>query len=90
MMTKEVSTKIVNFMFPCAGGSCARVWSYTENALFLLESSFLTSGTDQTDRGYSNDYKGRVYPNCNVHDPQCRGLCASHVSPIVKIHYSCQ
>ena len=38
MMTKEGSTKIVNFMTPGAGVLVARVWpykSYSENALFL-------------------------------------------------------
>ena len=37
MMTKEGSTKIVNFMTP-GTGSCARAWqymSYSKNALFL-------------------------------------------------------
>ena len=38
MMSKEGSTKILNFMTPGAGVSCARVWpykSYRENALFI-------------------------------------------------------
>ena len=38
MMTKEGSTKIVNFMTPRGRGSSARAWpykSYSENALFL-------------------------------------------------------
>ena len=49
MMTKEGSTKIVNFMTPPpppSKGSCAGVWSYKsyiQNAVFLLKSSSLFS-----------------------------------------------
>ena len=38
MMSKEASTKIVNFMTPGAGVpvmGCGHIWSYSENALFL-------------------------------------------------------
>ena len=38
MMSKEASTKIVNFITPGAGFpviECDYIWSYCENALFL-------------------------------------------------------
>ena len=35
MMTKEESTKFVNFMTP-GRGYCAGAWSYCEHAIFLL------------------------------------------------------
>ena len=37
MMSKEASTKIVNFMTPGAGVpvmGCGHIWSYSENASF--------------------------------------------------------
>ena len=50
MMTKEGATKIVNFMTPGAGvlEIGQGHMSYCENALFLLKSSFLLPGIDQT------------------------------------------
>ena len=73
-MTKERSTKIVNFMTPRGRGFCARVWpykSYSENALFLLKSSSLLPGIDQTNYVYSIiEDQGRVYLNCKFHDPR--------------------
>ena len=51
MMTKEGSTKIVNFMNPRAGVFCTNAWqnkSYTTNGLFLLKSSPLLPGINQT------------------------------------------
>ena len=44
MMTKEVSTENVKFHKPRDRHSCAKVWPYnwySENALFLIKSSFL-------------------------------------------------
>ena len=67
------------FHDPSGRGSCARVWpykSYSETALFLLKSSSLFSGIDQTNQVYSNDDQGRVYQNCKFHDPWGRGSCA--------------
>ena len=49
-MSKEKSTKIVTFMTPWAG-VLARAWpykSYSENTLFVLKSSSLLPGVDQT------------------------------------------
>ena len=52
MMTKEVSTKIVNFMTPVSRviviGRGPPDKSCGENASFPLKSSFLLSGMDQT------------------------------------------
>ena len=80
MMTKEGYTKIVNFMNPPNRGSFAREWpkSHTcsENALFLLKSSPLLPGIDQTNYVYSDDDQGRVYQNCKLYDPRGRGSCA--------------
>ena len=76
MLTKEGSTKIVNFMTPRGRNSCARVWpykSYSENALFLKKSSSVLPGMDETNAVYSDDDKGRVYPNYNFMTPgSCR------------------
>ena len=50
MMTKEGSTKILNFMTP-GGGVRAQVRdliSHSENALFLLKSSSLLPDIEQT------------------------------------------
>ena len=57
MMTKEGSTKIVNFMTSGGRGSCARsrpYKSYGENALFDQKSSSdLSPGIVQTNKVYS-------------------------------------
>ena len=81
MMTKEGSTKIINFMTPVRA-SCARS-PYCENALFLLESS-LHTGIDQTNWVYSDD-QGRVYQNCKLNYPWTRGSCAGacNISPLL-------
>ena len=61
------------FHDPQGRGFCARVWpykSYSENALFLLKSSSLLPGIDQTNYVYSIiEDQGRVYLNCKFHDP---------------------
>ena len=38
---------------------------------------------------YSNDSQGRVYQNCNFHDPRGRGFCARVwlYKSVVKMHY---
>ena len=59
------------FHDPRGRGSCSRVWQYTcksysENALFLLKSSSLLPGIDQTNYVYSIDDQGRVYPGAGV------------------------
>ena len=78
MMSKEGSTKIVNFMTP-GQGFCARAWpykSYSENAL-LLENIFLPTlpGMVQTNKIFSNDDQGRFY--------QIRKFHISHYSEYV-------
>ena len=49
--------------------------SCSENILFLLKSSFLLPGIDQTNC-YCNDDQGMVLQNCIFHDPWGRGSCA--------------
>ena len=74
MMTKDGSIKILNFMAPRAGDSCARVWLYKlyiENALFLKKSFSLLPGIDHTNLAhvYSNDHdQGRDYQNSKFYD----------------------
>ena len=60
MMSKEGSTKIVNFMTPRAGIlvlGCGLYKLCSENALFLEESPSFNSGIDQTNWEYSNATK---------------------------------
>ena len=51
--------------------------SYSENVFILYKSSSLLPGICQTNGVYSNDNQGKVYQNCNIHDPRGRGSCAS-------------
>ena len=57
-------------MTPGAGGYArARPYkSHSENALFLLKSSSLLPGIDQTNQVCYNDDQGSVYQNCKFHD----------------------
>ena len=50
--------------------------SYSRNALFLIKTSSLLMGIDQTNWVYSNDNEGRVYQNCKFHDPRGKDSCA--------------
>ena len=89
-MIKEGSTKIVNFM--THRGSCAGAWpykSYRENAFFLLKSSFLLQGIEQTNKLNSDDYQGKVYQNCKFLDPGAGVLMQglAYISLIVKMRY---
>ena len=80
MISKEGSTKIVNFKTPRAGVLVLRRGHIShivkKNALFLEESSSLQSDIDQTNWEYSNDDQGRVYQNCKSNYPTGRGSCA--------------
>ena len=78
MMTKEVCTKIVNFMTPRTG-FFAGAWpykSYSKNELFLLMSSSQLPDIDQTNYLCSNDNQSRVSQNCKFRDPRGRGSWA--------------
>ena len=93
MMTKEGSTKIVNFITP-GQGFFAGAWphkSYSENALFLWKSSSLLPGIDQTNSVlYSSDDQGSLYmyQNCKFHEPRGRVLLGhGHISHKVKMNY---
>ena len=44
--------------------------------VFLKKNSSLPQDIDQTNLVYSNDDQGRVYQNCNFHDPPSKGSCA--------------
>ena len=85
MITKEESTKILNFMTPGTGPYKL----YCENAIFL----FLW-GMEQTNLVYSNDDQWRVYLNCKFHDSRGRGTCSRVVGEgkdrrgMVKIMYN--
>ena len=51
MMTEEGSTKIINFITPGVGVlvlRCGQKKLYSENTFFLLKSSSLLPGADQT------------------------------------------
>ena len=66
MMSQEGSTKNCKFHDSQSMDSCARTWSnesYSENALFLQESSSLHSGIDQTNGELRNYDQGRDYLN---------------------------
>ena len=65
MMTKEESTKIVNFMTPRA-----EILVLGHGHISHVESS-LHPDIDQT----SNDDQGRVYQICKFHDSLGRGSC---------------
>ena len=79
MMTKEGSTKIVNFMTPGAGVLVQRHWpykSYMENALFLAKFSSQLPGIHQSNQVCSNDDQGRVNQIGKYHDPWGKDSCA--------------
>ena len=64
-MTKDGSTKIVNFMTPWARG-------------LLLECIISLKFVFIIHRQYSKDDLGRVYQNSNFHDPRDRVICKSN------------
>ena len=74
-MTKEGSTKIVNFLSPGAGvlalgrGHISHI-HVVKMHYFFKKSSSLLPGKDQTNYlVYSNDDQGRVYQNCKFYYP---------------------
>ena len=76
-MTKEGSTRIINFLTPGAVVLLLGVpyKLYSENDLFLLNSSSLLLGIDQKNmkKEYSSkDDSGRVYQNCKFHDTKIK------------------
>ena len=93
MMSKEgLPIENCKLHDPRIGFFCARAWpykSYSENALFLRKSSLLP-GTDQTKQVCSNDDQGKVYQNCNFHDPGAEVLVLGrgHMNHVMKMHYS--
>ena len=74
MMTKEGSTKIVNFMTP--GAVVLVLGCGNISHIVKLHSSSLFPGIDQTNQVCSNDDQGRVCQNDKFHDPRGRGSCA--------------
>ena len=79
MMTKEGSTKIVNFMTPGAGVLVlgrGHISHIVKMHYFFKNLSSLLQVIDQTNYVYSIDDQGRVYQNCKFHDPRGRGSCA--------------
>ena len=77
-MTNEGFTKIINFM--TTGAEVLVLGhdhtSHIETKHYSLKKSSLLPDIDQTNYVYSNDDQGRVYQNCNFHDPQGRCSCA--------------
>ena len=71
MITKEQSTKIVNFMTPGVGTLVLGHGHIVKIKYFFFSSS-LHLGMDQTNSVYSNNEQGRVYQNCKFHDPRGR------------------
>ena len=72
-MTKEGSTKIVNFMSPGAGVLvlwCGHLSRIVKMHYFFKNLSSLLPVIDQTNYAYSIDNQGRVYQNCKFHDPR--------------------
>ena len=76
---REMKTKNLWISWFLGHGSLwVRVWPYKScnaYAIFLLKSSFLLPGIDQTNC-YCNDDQGMVLQNCIFHDPWGRGSCA--------------
>ena len=46
------------------------LYLYSKKALFLLKSSFLHPGINQTNQVCVNNNQGRVNQNCKYHDPE--------------------
>ena len=78
-MTKEGSTKIVNFMTPGAGVlvlGCGHISHIVKLHYFFKNLLVYFPGIDQTNKVCSNDDQGRVYQSYKFHDPGGRGSCA--------------
>ena len=72
MMTKEGSTKIVNFMTPGAGVlvlGCGHISRIVKMHYCFKNLSPLLPVIDQTNYVYSIDDQGRVSQNCKFHAP---------------------
>ena len=73
MMTKEGSTKIVNFIIPRAGvlvfghGHISHIMKMNH---FLNNPFSLLLGIDESNQEYGNDNQGKIYQNSKFHDPQ--------------------
>ena len=76
-MTKEESTKIVNFMTPRAGvlvlgrGHISHIVK-----MHYFFKIFFSTPRHCSNKVYSNDDTGSVFQNCKFHDPRGRGFCA--------------
>ena len=76
IMTKEESTKIVNFMTLREGPVLVLGRGHISHIVKMHFSSLLP-GINQTNYVcISNDDQGRAYQNYNFHDPRGRGSCA--------------
>ena len=80
-MTKEDSTKIVNFVFRCGH------ISLTVNMHYFFKKPSLFPCIDQINFIHSNNDQGRVYQNYKFHDPRGRGSFAK-VWPYTSNSYS--
>ena len=81
MMTKEGSTKMINFMTPGTGVlvlGCGHISHIVKIHFFFKNLSSLLPVIDQTTYVYSIDDQGRVYQNCNFHDPGAGVLMFGH------------
>ena len=77
------------FHDPRGRGSYARAWpykSFSENALFLLKSTSLFPGIDQTNQVCSNYVQVRVYQIVNFKTPGA-GVLMLGCGHIVNMHY---
>ena len=76
MMTKEGSSKIVNFMTPRAAalvlghGHISHIEKMHHFFKKIFKSSSLLQGTDQTNLKYIVMMTKKGPPNCNFHDPR--------------------
>ena len=84
MMTKEASTKIVNFMTPSAG--VLVVWrghiSHLFKMLNFIKIYFFLPCIDPTNWVYGNDELGRFYQNCKFRT--CARTCQSKMLHFIK------
>ena len=69
-MTKEESSKIVNFMTPEARVLALEAGHISQivKLIIPLKTSFLPPGVTKTTCVYSYDDQGRICHNCNFHD----------------------
>ena len=77
MITKEGSTKNVNFMTPGAGFLVLGHGHTSLKCIISLKIFFSIHMQHRSDKlSICNDVQGRVYQNCKFHDPWGRGSCA--------------